>query len=440
MSFVTVEKAAQGVITRPVLSGNIMLYEIEEPCQIVSITGVTVTAISIVMSTLIDIPITLPYSAVLGQKLKVQFSDTAPVYPLITYNKVDTAKSTVQDVAQSASPLPNAGYYYQGVFDSLTNTWYNLLNASTTTGLSGAAACILDYNFKIKKGFVTSIQSSTMIPYNAIVEHGNYLFVCASFFVQAIHKTTFVATLLPASNITTIYKFTSNNGTVKIVALTTSGVIIINPTDLTTTTIVLTSGAGYKAAIFSAQENRVIVAGSTIAKIAFINIESTPTLDGVELNASQSVNYMDITPDNTTLVCTIISGSSIDSFNLATRAKTNTSVAQLNSGTQQFVKCYGNYIYVWLTTNVIIVLNSSFVYFKTISNVQGNRFGLVDNENIWTVNGLATGMVSRVNLATEVVTNYSVNASPWLISKHPITEQIYVGCGNSNNALSVITP
>ena len=81
--------------------------------------------------------------------------------------------------------------------------------------------------------------------------------------------------------------------------------------------------------------------------------------------------------------------------------------------------------------------------FSLTDTLPGNLNGthlLFDGTKVWH-NGLATNDVEYFDYNTETFGSpISVNASPRFLTKHPNTGQIYVGCVNADNGLSIITP
>jgi hypothetical protein len=437
---IVVDANITGTVNRPISSGNGCVYIIEEPCEMLPPLNVTVTNNYAVMSNDIEIAITLPYIFVVGQKYKFTYSNNAPVTPVIKYNKLSTSKTLPQTTAQTSNPTPGIGFGYDGVYDATYARWWYLRNIGTATNTNYLE--FVDSDFKLTKGLAANRTSS--LGFTTIQEIGNYVYTFSGSVVYIINKTTLAVSQISYVGITGLYKFTTNNSITKIFATSIGSVLVLNPSDNSYTIISLPSGAQYRHAVFCAYINRVAIGAVAIARVAFIDIEGN-VIDGSEITTTQTVNYLNVSANGLKLHCSLTTSASYDDIVIhatpANRIKTNISISQLTSTQQGFVYEYGGYIYFWLTANTIVVVDvATSTYVKTISGVNGAQFGLVESGNVWCTNstGGGNGQVSKFALATETVTNYATNNTPIYLSKHPVTGQIWVGCNDATNGLSII--
>lgn len=429
----------QGTRVHTVSAGSIARWYAEDAGIMTQVTGATVTG-----WTLDDVAKTLPFSFIKGQKIEATFSNAAPVTITAKWDRTAIALTSVQDQANSDNnPSPSAnGFGGEGIYDPDNGRWLFAYNPGT--GISITATVLMDNTYKIWKSIGAVLASGAVyFSQHFMTEHGNYIFVMANTSIKCIHKTTKAITNIPVSIISfSLFKFTSNSGVTRIIVGARSSIVVINPSDLTYTTVATSANTDWGHMVFSTQENRVLVGGGVAGKLAYLNIEGTPALDGAEIATTAGSHYINISSDGTKLYFPSNTSTALDVFTISTRTKTTVTISQLLANNQKFVYQYGNYIYVWLTNNTIVVINATtLLYVKTISGVNGAYFGLIDGNNIWCCNGSTPGYVSKFNLVTETVVNYSVNSVPWFLSKHPITGQIWVGCiDNTTSPLSIITP
>lgn len=410
--------------TIPAGLNKIVKLAIAENMRLKSITGITPTAITEVNEvTKIETVKNIGDQFTGGNFIKIAFSDNLPATATIVFEKLSTTKQ-----AQSLMQYTGSVQLAIRGLDCIYDTTYNRL-------LIMVGSYLCDINLKPIKSL-----PGTASTFKNIAQTADKLFIITSLGLNILDKLSFNNTYISLTNGNSIAKIGNY-----IVAHGTGGglvyILIIDTTTVTPSQLSISGTLTNPSSLYSSAIDRLITLASNA--IIYSNLGTNPpVIDGVVTALSTTSKYMALSPNGSKAYITINQNAVFDIVDLTIRVKTQVTISQLGSNVAQFVCAYGNYIYFWLTTNVIVIVDATLLtYVKTIGNVFGAFYGFIDGTDVWCHNnfGGGAGSVSRFNVITETVTNYAVPDNPTHISKDPIGN-ILVGCNNTNNGLSIITP
>jgi len=423
--------------------GSVAFVYIDQPVTINTATvdiG-NVTQIRSINSAGAENIVNLPFIFNPGMSIKVYTDNVSGFTCSISGSKSTDTKMLIQNIALAANPYPGLPGVGHCVWD-VENTQMRLVQ-NICTANAGLNVGLYDNLGKIIQEFVSKMAHWNSAVYNTInrfalntpnfyyiQSYGGLIWYNKTTKVFGIHATIFQGGIYIESKNKAV--FSAHNSNLYVVDCETNIV----------STITLTI-ANSAAIVYCSEIDRVAVSNAGAASMCFVDVDGL-TQDGAELTVASSGVFMSLSEDNNYLYCCNAANISVNKIELSGKTITTFSATGMVASLTKAIYEKNGYIYILGGDNRTWVGNAvTLAYIKFIDNTTGAYSTLRVGDIVWNVNftGAGNGLCNYLNINTEDVgTPVTVNDFPRFLTHHPQTEQIYIGCVNDYNSLSIITP